>query len=178
MMFVMAMAAATAAPETAQAMTAAYQSLCVAGDGSPQAVLARADRSGWRRGGAGAPKAFDPAFDRFIQAGDGTLMLDVRENVSLGERRTVCGISTASPQPALVADVQAMLGIAPTYRAAASATFFALRENDIWSDGSKLSRAEFTVAKAAGKFYSVVVGGTEHDATVFSMRVRPDRPVP
>ena len=177
-MLVMAMAAAAAVPDSPQAMTTAYQSLCVTGDASPQSVLARADRSGWRRGGADAPKDFDPAFDRFIQAGDGTLMLDVRESVSLGERRTVCGISTGSPQPALIADVQAMLGVAPSYRAATSATFFAVRENGTWKDGSKLSRAEFAVAKAAGTFYSVVVGGTEHNATVFSMRVRPDRAVP
>ncbi|MFA6113106.1 MAG: hypothetical protein WC729_03920 [Sphingomonas sp.] len=178
MAMAMAMAAAVAVPDSARAMTAAYESLCMAGDQSPQAVLALADRSGWRRSGADAPKNFDPAFDRLIRAGDATLMLDVRDSVSLGERRTICGISTASPQPALIADVQAMLGVAPTYHVAASATFFAVRENGTWKDGSKLTRAEFTVAKAAGTFYSVVVGGTDHDTTLFSLRVRPDRPVP
>jgi hypothetical protein len=178
MMIVMAMAAAVAVPDSARAMTAAYESLCMAGDQSPQTVLALADRSGWRRSGADAPKNFDPAFDRFIQAGNATLLLDVRDNVSVGERRTVCGISTSLPQPALIADVQAMLGIVPSYRLAASATFFAVRENGAWKDGSKLTRAGFAAAKAAGTFYSVVVGGTDHDTTLFSLRVRPDRPIP
>lgn len=172
-MFLMTMAAAAAVPETGLAMTAAYDALCMKGDGSPQAVLAQADRNGWHRGGSGAPTDFDPAFDRFLQAGDATLILDVRETASHGERRAICGISTALPQPALIADVQAMLGFAPSFHVAASATFFALRENGKWKDGSKLTRAEFAAAKAAGKFYSVVVGGTAHRTTVFSLRVQP-----
>ena len=174
-MFLMAMlAAAAVVPGTAGAMTAAYDTLCVQGDDSPQVVLALAERNGWRSGGPGAPKEFDPAFDRFIQAGDATLMLDVRAMTSHGERRETCGISTASPQPALVADVQALLGFAPSFHLASSATFFAVRQNGMWKDGAKLTRAEFAAAKAAGKFYSVVVGGTATHATVFSLRVRPD----
>jgi len=173
MFFLMAMAAVPATPDTARAMTTAYESLCATGDTSPQSVLARADSAGWRRGGADTPKDFDPAFDRYIRSGDETLLLDVRDSVSLGERRTMCGISTASPQPALIADVQAMLGIAPTYHVATSATFFALRENGAWKQGATLTRAEFAAAKAAGKFYSLVVGGTEHSTTIFSMRVQP-----
>jgi hypothetical protein len=174
-MFLMAMVAAAGipVPATDQAMTAAYVDLCTRDGGVPQGVLALADREGWRSGGPGAPKGFDPAHDRFILAGDATLELDVRENMVRDERFDTCGITTAGPQAALAADVQAMLGFAPALHIGTSATFYATRENGVWKDASKLTRAEFAAAKAAGKFYSVVAGSTGTSSTVFSLRIRP-----
>ena len=169
----MAMAAAAAVPGTGGAMAAAYDALCTGRDDSPVAVLALADRAGWRSAGPGMPEAFDPAFDRFTIAGDATLKLDVRETIVRDERLASCGISTQVPEPGLVADVQAMLGFAPALNLATSATFFALREDGRWRDAKAVSRAEFAAAKAAGKFYSIVAAGTEKTATLVSLRIRP-----
>ena len=146
-MFLMAMAAAAAVPGTGGAMAAAYDTLCTGRDDSPGAVLALADRAGWRSAGPGMPEAFDPAFDRFTIAGDATLKLDVRETIVRDERLASCGISTQVPEPGLVADVQAMLGFAPALNLATSATFFALREDGRWRDAKAVSRAEFAAAK-------------------------------
>lgn len=170
-MFLMAMAAAVSG--TGGAMAAAYDILCTGQDGSPGAVLALADRAGWRSAGPGMPDGFDPAFDRFILAGDATLKLDVRETIVRDERLASCGISTPAPQPGLVADVQAMLGFAPALNLATSATFFALREGGRWKNASALSPAELAAAKAAGKFYSIIAAGTEKSATLVSLRFRP-----
>jgi hypothetical protein len=172
-MFLMAMAAAAAVPGTGGAMAAAYDTLCTGQDSSPTAVLALADRAGWRSAGPGMPDRFDPAFDRFTIAGDATLELDVRETIVRDERLASCGISTPIAVPGLVADVQAMLGFAPALNLATSATFFALREDGQWRDAKAVSRAEFAAAKAAGKFYSIVAAGTEKTAALVSLRIRP-----
>ncbi len=171
-MILMAVLAAVTAPATDKIMVTAYDQLCVPGSAS-QAVLSRADRDGWQNDGPGKPKDFDATADRFKVVGTATLKLSARETSARDERFVTCGISAATAQPDLVSDVQTMLGFAPALNFGTSANFFALRENDRWLDGSKLTGKEFAAAKAAGKFYSLLTLSHDGGASVLSFQALP-----
>ncbi|WP_152616605.1 hypothetical protein [Sphingomonas sp. ERG5] len=174
-MILMAVLAAVTAPATDKIMMTAYDQLCVPGSAS-QAVLSRADQAGWQSSGPGKPKDFDPSADRFKPVGTAILKLSARETGGHGELFVTCGISAATAQPDLVSDVQAMLGFAPALSFGTSANFFALRENDRWLDGSKLTGKDFAAAKAAGKFYSLLTLSHDGGAAVLSFQVLPTAP--
>jgi hypothetical protein len=171
-MILMAVLAAVTAPATDKIMVTAYDQLCVPGSAS-QAVLSRADRDGWQSSGPDKPKDFDTAADRFKTVGTATLKLSARETSGPGERFVTCGISVATAQPDLAADVQTMLGFAPALHFGTSANFFALRENDRWLDGSQLTGKDFAAAKAAGKFYSLLTLSHEGGSSVLSLQALP-----
>lgn len=176
MMLTMAMVMAAAVSGAEPAMISAYSGLCTnPGDSQPQ-ILARADREGWRRDGAGTPADFDATADRFKVVGDTVLKLVTSRREVADETIESCGISVLAPQPALWGDVAEMLGFAPAFEMSGSATFYALREDGAWRNGSGLSKADFAAAKAAGRFYSVMAVSSDSNASLFSLRIRPRSP--
>lgn len=171
-MILMAVLAAVTAPATDKIMITAYDQLCMPGSAS-QAVLSRADHEGWQSSGPGKPKDFDAAADRFKTVGAATLKLSARETSGAGERFVTCGISAATAQPDLASDVQTLLGFAPAFNFGTSANFFALRENNRWLDGSKLTGKDFAAAKAAGKFYSLLTLSHDGGSSVLMFQALP-----
>jgi hypothetical protein len=172
MMILMAVLAAVTAPATDKIMVTAYDEFCVPGRAA-QTVLSNADQDGWQSSGPGKPKDFDVTADRFKVVGTAILRLNARDTNEPSARFVTCGISVTTAQPDLASDVQAMLGFAPALHFGTSANFFALRENDQWLDGSKLTGKEFAAAKAAGKFYSLMTLSHEGGASVLSFQALP-----
>lgn len=152
----LATAAVQAAETPAQQAVAAFRGLCGTGELAPGAVLARADALGWRRGGADAPKDFDPAADRLSPKGTLPLELYVTSETSAGERRDVCGLGVTSPIPGLDAAVEAWLGFKPSFAMPPAATFLAVRTGEAWASGATVDRAAFAKLKAEGRYYSIM----------------------
>jgi hypothetical protein len=167
-------------PAPVDQAVAAFQSLCAAGSFSRAAILARAERLGWRTSGADAPKIFDPASQRLAPAGAGPLILRVTSDASKGEQRDACGIAIDAPTTGLAAAVQKWLGFQPSFAMGRSATYFAVRNRDAWQSGV-IGKSKFAQAKAQGRYYSIMVldrGSEEPEqgppATIILLRVKSD----
>jgi hypothetical protein len=172
-MILWALAATAVAQARSTAMISSFTTLCVDGGTTAAAILSVADRNGWSLRGGNLPADFDPATDRVRADAGGTMKLSVHENKAGTERLESCGVSEASPAPDMIAAVQDMLGFAPAIRMAGSATFLATHDGRGWHDTSKLSREEFSAAKAAGHVYSVMINGSDTQSAIFSLNPRP-----
>ncbi|THD79342.1 MAG: hypothetical protein E7812_09725 [Phenylobacterium sp.] len=165
-------AAAQAAQAPALQAVAAFGALCATGELTPQAVLARAEAAGWRRGGPDAPKDFDPQTQRLSPAGGAALRLMVTSETSLGERRDTCGVGGTAPMAGVVAATGAWLGFPPALDLRTTGTFYAVRTGEAWASGAKLDHAAFAGVKAEGRFYSIVTSD-EPAAMLLLLHVRP-----
>jgi hypothetical protein len=173
-MILWALASIAASQASAVSMVSSFTALCVNGGPTAAAILSRADHAGWRASGDDLPAGFDPATDRIRRDGGSTIKLSVHENTVGTERFESCGVSAASAIPDTISTVQTMLGFAPAIRMGSSATFLATHDAAGWHDTSKLDRAAFSTAKAAGQVYSVMTNVSETGAAVFSLNPRPD----
>jgi hypothetical protein len=140
---------------------------------STPAVLAQADRAGWETSALGALRDFDPATQRLKKIDQGWLKLAVATLRSAGEQRQACGLTSTSAVPGIVAAAQAALGIKPSLDTRMSATFYAVRKGNIWQAGAGLSLSKIAIAKAAGRFYSIVASTTGSGATIYALHVMP-----
>lgn len=152
--------ALAAKPPTAEthAAVAAFRKLCAMGDFSAQAIMARADAAGWRKGGSDAPKDFDPAYQRLSPEGEVPMLVRASTEVNGGERHDICAVSIAVWTPGLLGATADWLSLTPNIALGASGTFFLLRNEETWTSGATLAGPAFQKAKAAGSFYSIAVG--------------------
>lgn len=160
-------------PSPTEIVAAAYARYCALPDSSQAAVLALADRDGWRIDGFGAPIGLDPSSQRFIGRDGVTLKLVTSERTVAGEVQDSCGISTTADLPDLVDATSALLGFAPAVGERSSATFFALHDAEGWHEGAGLDREAFVAAKARGQFFSVMTMSGEAGSSLFSLRFHP-----
>ena len=169
----LATGAAQASPDLSAEIVKDFSTTCAVGDPSQNAVIARADAAGWRRGGPDAPQGPEPRTDRLRTVGADPIILHAETSVTLGERQDVCGVSTRAPAPRLLEAVEAWIGFAPSVPFGQSATFFAVRTGDVWRSGALLDHAAFLNAKSEGRFYSLAVMNTGHAASLILERATP-----
>lgn len=162
-----AMALASASPP----IVADFAKLCEAPASSAQAILAQADRDGWRKSETGGSGRGASAAERFKDSDQGELKLVAEDTESAGERREVCGISTAAKVPDLVAATTAQLGFAPALNLGTAATFFAVRSGESLQSGAGLSQPAFLAAKAQGRFYSIMASTDDMGVRLFALHV-------
>lgn len=160
---------APAQPAASTTAISAFTQLCLSDLPAARAgaILSLADAAGWRKSGG----------DRQADSVDGTLTLHVDDSVSAGETRESCGVSLDRPAPSLVSQVNQALGVAPSFAAAGSATFLAVRTATGWRAAGTLTPAESIAAKQAGVLFSVMVldAGGQHPSVV-ALHVLPGAP--
>jgi hypothetical protein len=167
------LAAVASSATPVPSIVADFEKFCGPQGKSTQAILAQADRAGWKTNAAGAPRNFDPATERFKDSDQGLLKLAVATTQSAGEQRQVCGVSSASAVPGIAAATQTALGFKPALDMGTSATFFAVSTGNSWQSGAELTSSEFAAAKAAGRYYSIVASTTESSSMIYALHVLP-----
>ncbi|MEO1969543.1 MAG: hypothetical protein ABGW87_12625 [Sphingomonadaceae bacterium] len=133
-----------------------FERFCLSGRPA-HAILAAAERAGWKSGGADAPKQFDPATQRYLPTSGGALVLRAEDTTSAGETRQGCGIIPPQPDIGMAAALEQDLGVAPAFHAGTAATFNVIKTDNGWRAGT--DRSEWKKAHDEGRLYSIMTSG-------------------
>jgi hypothetical protein len=155
-LFAIAAVAAAATPEGPSSAIAlsALQAICLGGDTTPAAVLARADAAGWTKTRPSGVTSWDVGRDRAEQVGTSILYVDTWAIDNAAAHEDSCTIGANAPTQGWRIAAQQWLGLSPSAALGPTATFFTVRTDSGWRAAIAADRENATTA--AGKHFNFV----------------------
>jgi hypothetical protein len=158
---------------TAKIALSALQSICLGGDTSPAAVLARADAAGWvKTKPEDAEAGWDPSRDRSLQVGATVFMVDVWSIDEKLIHEDSCSIATWAETTGWKDAAQQWLDVRPTLVLGPAATYNAIRTETGWRAATGRDASNGTTSQ--GLHYNFVASdgvrrGDDHVAAVLTV---------